>query len=165
MTCEFSCVFVGGGNLGQKIAAAAYLKNFTRRQIEGGLSSLKVDCEFKNRLMEALLQVEPAVLKVLVEAVRARLMILSYSDVTGTPVVIILILLPYSEHFFFFLCAEDQVGHFEKCPGKIETMYGKCIRIMSMAIRWILTPFFSSLKFLQKLYDIKRCWSMEFFRL
>lgn len=101
MTCEFSCVFVGGGNLGQKIAAAAYLKNFTKRQIEGGLSSLKVDCEFKNRLMEALLQVEPAVLKVLVEAVRARLMILSHSDVTGTPVVIILILVLYSDNFFF----------------------------------------------------------------
>lgn len=87
-----SCVFAGGDNQGQKVAAATYLKNFTKRQIEGGSSYLKVDCEFKNRLMQALLQAEPAVLKVLVEAVRARLMILSYSDVTGTTIAVILIL-------------------------------------------------------------------------
>lgn len=101
-------MFAGGNNQGQKVAAATYLKNFTKRQIEGGSSYLEVDCEFKNRLMQALLQAEPAVLKVLVEAVRARLMILSYSDVTGTTVAIILILLLYSELF----CAEDnKVGH------------------------------------------------------
>ncbi|KAJ8623513.1 hypothetical protein MRB53_032042 [Persea americana] len=60
----------GGNNQGQKVAAATYLKNFTKRQIEGGSSYLEVDCEFKNRLMQALLQAEPAVLKVLVEAFR-----------------------------------------------------------------------------------------------
>lgn len=61
---------IGGENQGQKVAAATYLKNFTRRSInDDGTLSSKVSKEFKDQLMRALLQVEPAVLKVLVEAV------------------------------------------------------------------------------------------------
>lgn len=61
---------IGGENCGQKVAAATYLKNFTRRSInEDSTLSSKVSKEFKDQLMRALLQVEPAVLKVLIEAV------------------------------------------------------------------------------------------------
>ncbi|XP_077240476.1 ARM repeat superfamily protein isoform X2 [Tasmannia lanceolata] len=63
-------IATGGDNLGQRIAAATYLKNFTRRCIEGDTFSPKVHHEFRNELVQALLQVEPAVLKVLVEAFR-----------------------------------------------------------------------------------------------
>ncbi|XP_062143385.1 importin beta-like SAD2 homolog isoform X2 [Alnus glutinosa] len=64
-------IAAGGENQGQKVAAATYLKNFTRRSInDDGTLSSKVSKEFKDQLMRALLQVEPAVLKVLVEAFR-----------------------------------------------------------------------------------------------
>lgn len=60
----------GGENQGQSIAAATYLKNFTRRNtIEGGPSS-RVSKEFRDKLVLALLQSEPAILKVLIEAFR-----------------------------------------------------------------------------------------------
>lgn len=61
----------GGENQGQKIAAATYLKNFTRKNVEGDVSSSapKVSKEFKDQLLRALLQSEPAVVKVLVEVV------------------------------------------------------------------------------------------------
>ncbi|KAG7995708.1 hypothetical protein I3843_01G123200 [Carya illinoinensis] len=65
-------IAAGGENYGQKVAAATYLKNFTRRIInEDSTLSSKVSKEFKDQLMRALLQVEPAVLKVLIEAFRA----------------------------------------------------------------------------------------------
>ncbi|KAF5464846.1 hypothetical protein F2P56_014895 [Juglans regia] len=65
-------IATGGENHGRKVAAATYLKNFTRRSInEDGTLSSKVSKEFKDQLMRALLQVEPAVLKVLIEAFRA----------------------------------------------------------------------------------------------
>lgn len=53
------------------MAAATYLKNFTKRNIDGGSprKSSKVGKELKNQLFLALLQVQPPVLKVLVEAV------------------------------------------------------------------------------------------------
>ncbi|GKV06838.1 hypothetical protein SLEP1_g18666 [Rubroshorea leprosula] len=61
----------GGGDQGQRIAAATYLKNFARRNIEGGDGSQsKVSKEFKDLLMQTLLRSEPAVLKVLVETFR-----------------------------------------------------------------------------------------------
>ncbi|XP_058076603.1 uncharacterized protein LOC131225158 isoform X2 [Magnolia sinica] len=60
----------GGDNQGQRIAAATYLKNFTRHRVEGDSSSPKVHHEFRNQLVQALLKVESAVLKVLVEAFR-----------------------------------------------------------------------------------------------
>ncbi|KAF3456470.1 hypothetical protein FNV43_RR01120 [Rhamnella rubrinervis] len=63
-------IATGGENQGQKIAAATYLKNFTRRNIDGGSPHSKVSKEFKDQLLLALLQVEPAVLKVLVEVFR-----------------------------------------------------------------------------------------------
>ncbi|XP_023642078.1 uncharacterized protein LOC17893252 [Capsella rubella] len=57
----------GGENPSQRVAAATYLKNFTRRStgIEGTIS--EVSKEFKDQLLLALLQAEPAVLKVLLE--------------------------------------------------------------------------------------------------
>ncbi|KAL4590741.1 hypothetical protein LXL04_003683 [Taraxacum kok-saghyz] len=59
-------VIAGGENQGQSIAAATYLKNLTRRNTsEGGVSK-----EFRDRLVLALLQAEPAILKVLIEAFR-----------------------------------------------------------------------------------------------
>lgn len=65
---NFLCL--GGESQGKKVAAATYLKNFTRRSInDDGTSSSKASKEFKDQLMRALLQVEPAVLKVLVEVV------------------------------------------------------------------------------------------------
>ncbi|KAE9455022.1 hypothetical protein C3L33_13046, partial [Rhododendron williamsianum] len=51
---------------GQRIAAATYLKNFTRRNFQ----SSKVSKEFRDALVHALLQVDSAVLKTLVEAFR-----------------------------------------------------------------------------------------------
>ncbi|KAI3993351.1 hypothetical protein MKX01_010094 [Papaver californicum] len=57
-------ITTGGENQGQKIAAATYLKNFTKRHID----SSKTSVEFRNRFVQALLQSEPAVLKILVEA-------------------------------------------------------------------------------------------------
>lgn len=85
-----SCVFffsllafslsAGGENQGQKVAAATYLKNFTKHSINNndGTSLSKVSKEFKDQLMQTLLLVEPAVLKVLVEVVCELFDILSY---------------------------------------------------------------------------------------
>lgn len=64
-------IAAGGQNLGQRIAASTYLKNFARRNIDvNDGSSSKVSKEFKAQLMRTLLQAEPSVLKVLVEAFR-----------------------------------------------------------------------------------------------
>nr|XP_023883800.1 uncharacterized protein LOC111996099 isoform X2 [Quercus suber] len=63
-------IAAGGENQGQKVAAATYLKNFTRRSINDDGTLSKVSKEFKEQLLQALLQVEPVVLKVLVEAFR-----------------------------------------------------------------------------------------------
>ncbi|XP_068662047.1 importin beta-like SAD2 homolog isoform X2 [Aristolochia californica] len=60
----------GGNNQGEKIAAATYLKNFTKHHYEGDLSFLKVHRAYRNQLAQALLEVEPTVLKILVEAFR-----------------------------------------------------------------------------------------------
>lgn len=62
-------LMIGGQNQGQKMAAASYLKNFTRRNIESNVSFSNISKEFKDQLMQALLEAEPAVLKVLIEAV------------------------------------------------------------------------------------------------
>ncbi|XP_027330151.1 importin beta-like SAD2 isoform X2 [Abrus precatorius] len=65
-------ISTGGENQGQKIAAATYLKNFTRRKVDSnGTSPSNVSKEFKEQLMHALLQVELSVLKILVEVFRA----------------------------------------------------------------------------------------------
>ncbi|CBI22815.3 unnamed protein product, partial [Vitis vinifera] len=61
-------ITTGGQNPGQRVAAATYLKNFTRRNVDGSSPFSKISKEFKNQLMRALLQVEPAVLKIFVEA-------------------------------------------------------------------------------------------------
>ncbi|XP_023733599.1 importin beta-like SAD2 homolog [Lactuca sativa] len=64
-------IAVGGGeNQGQSIAAATYLKNFTRRNTIQGETASRVNKEFRDRLVLALLQAEPAILKVLIEAFR-----------------------------------------------------------------------------------------------
>lgn len=65
-------ITTGGQNPGQRVAAATYLKNFTRRNVDGSSPFSKISKEFKNQLMRALLQVEPAVLKILVEAFRVN---------------------------------------------------------------------------------------------
>uniref|UniRef100_A0A2P2KMN0 Importin N-terminal domain-containing protein n=2 Tax=Rhizophora mucronata TaxID=61149 RepID=A0A2P2KMN0_RHIMU len=62
--------FLGGDSQGQRIAAAAYLKNFTRRNVGSQSPDLRVATEFKDHLLRTLLQAEPAVLKVLVEVFR-----------------------------------------------------------------------------------------------
>ncbi|PON93061.1 Coatomer beta subunit [Trema orientale] len=55
----------GERNKGRKIAAATYLKNLTRRNIDKGVSK-----EFKDELLRALLLVEPSLLRVLIEVFR-----------------------------------------------------------------------------------------------
>ncbi|KAF8089450.1 hypothetical protein N665_0505s0002 [Sinapis alba] len=57
----------GGETPSQRVAAATYLKNFTRRNTgtEGIIS--EVSKEFKDQLLRALLHAEPALLKVLLE--------------------------------------------------------------------------------------------------
>ncbi|XP_047169798.1 importin beta-like SAD2 isoform X1 [Vigna umbellata] len=61
----------GAGNQGQKIAAATYLKNLTRRNVSSsGEKPSNVSKEFKEQLMQVLLQVELSVLKILVEVFR-----------------------------------------------------------------------------------------------
>ncbi|CAL5346787.1 unnamed protein product [Camellia sinensis] len=67
-TFPFSLLSIstGSDDPGQRIAAATYLKNFTRRNIP----SSKVSKEFRDALLRALLQVDSAVLKVLVEVFR-----------------------------------------------------------------------------------------------
>ncbi|CAH2053475.1 unnamed protein product [Thlaspi arvense] len=57
----------GGENPSQRVAAATYLKNFTRRSIGTGGTISEVSKEFKDQLFRALLQAEPALLKVLLE--------------------------------------------------------------------------------------------------
>ncbi|TKY54298.1 intracellular protein transport [Spatholobus suberectus] len=65
-------ISTGAGNQGQKIAAAAYLKNLTRRNVDStGVAPSNVSKEFKEQLLQALLQVELSVLKILVEVFRA----------------------------------------------------------------------------------------------
>ncbi|KAG5011003.1 hypothetical protein JHK87_019518 [Glycine soja] len=65
-------ISTGAGNQGQKIAAATYLKNLTRRTVDStGVKPSNVSKEFKEQLMQALLQVELSVLKILVEVFRA----------------------------------------------------------------------------------------------
>ncbi|KAG1326119.1 putative importin beta-like SAD2 [Cocos nucifera] len=63
-------IAAGGDSQGLRVAAATYLKNFTRRHMEEDPSNPELHNEFRNQLALALLQVEPAVLKVLVEAFR-----------------------------------------------------------------------------------------------
>ncbi|KAJ4721925.1 importin beta-like SAD2-like [Melia azedarach] len=63
-------IAIGGENQGQRIAAATYLKNLTRRNIDGNVLCSNIAKEFKNQLMKALLQAEHAILKVLLEAFR-----------------------------------------------------------------------------------------------
>ncbi|XP_057992891.1 uncharacterized protein LOC110632928 isoform X2 [Hevea brasiliensis] len=63
-------VAAGGENQGQRVAAATYLKNFTRQNIKGNGPKSKVSKELKDHLMRILLQVEPAVVKVLIEVFR-----------------------------------------------------------------------------------------------
>ncbi|VAH92253.1 unnamed protein product [Triticum turgidum subsp. durum] len=60
-------VAAGDGDQGTRIAAATYLKNFVRRNREGGLSSSDLYREFRDQLAQALLRVEPAILRVLIE--------------------------------------------------------------------------------------------------
>lgn len=59
-------ICIGGENGGQKVAAATYLKNFTRRNVDTNSGFSK---EFKDAFVRALLQAEPTTLKILVEAV------------------------------------------------------------------------------------------------
>ncbi|KAK1315907.1 hypothetical protein QJS10_CPA05g00115 [Acorus calamus] len=63
-------IAMGGENQGQRMAAATYLKNFTRRYMEGRSAGSDAHREFRNRLVQASLCAEPAVLKILVEALR-----------------------------------------------------------------------------------------------
>jgi hypothetical protein len=62
-------VVIGDGDQGMRIAAATYLKNFTRRNLETSLSSSELYKEFRDQLAQALLRVEPAILRVLIEVV------------------------------------------------------------------------------------------------
>ncbi|CAA6653919.1 unnamed protein product [Spirodela intermedia] len=57
-----------GESDGQRIAAATYLKNFTKRLMGSDNLPPEAHCKFRNQLVQAVLQSEPAVLKVLVEA-------------------------------------------------------------------------------------------------
>ncbi|CAJ2650143.1 importin beta-like SAD2 homolog [Trifolium pratense] len=64
-------ISTGGENQGQKIAAATFLKNHTRRNVDSsGATPSNVSKEFKDQLMQALLQVEFPILKILVEVFR-----------------------------------------------------------------------------------------------
>ncbi|KAL6654520.1 hypothetical protein ACP70R_007985 [Stipagrostis hirtigluma subsp. patula] len=63
-------VAAGDGDQGMRVAAATYLKNFTRRNLEGRLSSSEIYREFRDQLAQALLRVDPAILRVLVEVFR-----------------------------------------------------------------------------------------------
>ncbi|KAL5204923.1 hypothetical protein ABZP36_009794 [Zizania latifolia] len=60
----------GDSNQGIRIAAATYLKNYVRRNMNWGLSSSGVYKEFRDRLSQALLQVEPFILRILIEVFR-----------------------------------------------------------------------------------------------
>ncbi|KAL8100484.1 hypothetical protein AgCh_032661 [Apium graveolens] len=61
-----SLAAAGGDDKGQAIAAATYLKNYIRKNIDAS----KISKEFRDAFMRALFQVKPAVLKVLVEGFR-----------------------------------------------------------------------------------------------
>lgn len=61
-----SVAAAGGDDKGQAIAAATYLKNYIRKNIDAS----RISKEFRDAFMRALFQVEPAVLKVLVEGFR-----------------------------------------------------------------------------------------------
>ncbi|CAD6252436.1 unnamed protein product [Miscanthus lutarioriparius] len=63
-------VAAGDGDQGMRVAAATYLKNFTRRNLESSLSSSELYKEFRDQLAQALLRVEPAILRVLIEVFR-----------------------------------------------------------------------------------------------
>ncbi|KAG2564198.1 hypothetical protein PVAP13_8KG390800 [Panicum virgatum] len=63
-------VAAGDGDQGVRVAAATYLKNFIRRNMESSLSSSQLYKEFRDQLAQTLLQVEPAILRVLIEAFR-----------------------------------------------------------------------------------------------
>lgn len=52
-----------------RVAAATYLKNFARRNLETSLSSSELYKEFRDQLAQASLRVEPAILRVLIEVV------------------------------------------------------------------------------------------------
>ena len=60
---------IGDGDQGVRVAAATYLKNFIRRNMEGSMSSTQLYKEFRDQLAQTLLQAEPAILRVLIEAV------------------------------------------------------------------------------------------------
>jgi len=62
-------VVIGDGDQGMRVAAATYLKNFTRRNLESHLCSSEVYKEFRDQLAQALLRAEPAILRVLIEVV------------------------------------------------------------------------------------------------
>ena len=70
---------IGDGDQGMRVAAATYLKNFTRRNLESSLSSSELYKEFRDQLAQALLRVEPAILRVLIEVVSL------YSYIPQTP--------------------------------------------------------------------------------
>ncbi|CAM0874180.1 unnamed protein product [Alopecurus aequalis] len=63
-------VAAGDGDQGTRIAAATYLKNFVRRNMEDGLSSSELYVEFRDQLVQAVLRAEPAILRVLIEIFR-----------------------------------------------------------------------------------------------
>ncbi|PWZ25480.1 Importin beta-like SAD2 [Zea mays] len=63
-------VAAGDGDQGMRVAAATYLKNFTRRNLETRLCSSEVYKEFRDQLAQALLRVEPAILRVLIEVLK-----------------------------------------------------------------------------------------------
>ncbi|ONM52720.1 ARM repeat superfamily protein [Zea mays] len=63
-------VAAGDDDHGMRVAAATYLKNFTRRNLETRLCSSEVYKEFRDQLAQALLRVEPAILRVLIEVFR-----------------------------------------------------------------------------------------------
>ena len=70
---------IGDGDQGMRVAAATYLKTFTRRNLESSLSSSELNKEFRDQLAQALLRVEPAILRVLIEVVSL------YSYIPQTP--------------------------------------------------------------------------------
>nr|GMD29133.1 importin beta-like SAD2 homolog [Ipomoea batatas] len=64
-------IATGGENEGQKVAAATYLKNVIRRNIDANDANQKLSKEFRDALVRVLLQTEPAILRVLNEAFRS----------------------------------------------------------------------------------------------
>ncbi|KAI4303071.1 hypothetical protein MLD38_038747 [Melastoma candidum] len=60
----------GGKTKGVRIAAAAYLKNYAGRNLEREIALSIREKDFKDQLMDALLRVEPEILKLLVEVLR-----------------------------------------------------------------------------------------------